>query len=177
MKLSHHGKIRISQRIGIDKREQKQFFKSALLHGKSPRDFPEDSEIGNFLLKKEENGNCKAKLYKGYVFIHSKNSKRLYTVYKLPSKFSEEKEMRKARIKENVEHQEIGGKEIIIERELTIDDVLNMDFNKMPIAMYNFIIRRNDLIEEKNGKRKVYYGHVGILGYFVADDELEGDII
>lgn len=81
--------------------------------------------------------------------------------------------MKKAIIKENVEHQNIGGKEIIIERELTIDDILDTNFNEMPIAMYNFIMRRNDLLEEKYGKRKVYYGHVGILGYFVADDELE----
>lgn len=85
--------------------------------------------------------------------------------------------MKKARIKENVEHQGIGGKEIIIEKEITIDDILDTNFDKMPIAMYNFIMRRFDLLEEKNGKRKVYYGHVGILGYFVADDELEGDII
>lgn len=81
--------------------------------------------------------------------------------------------MKKAIIKENVEHQGIGGQEIVIERELTIDDILDMDFNKMTIAMYNFVMRRTDLLEEKYGKRKVYYGHVGILGYFVADDELK----
>ncbi len=85
--------------------------------------------------------------------------------------------MKKARINKNVEHQNIGGKEIIIEKELTIDDILDTNFDKMPIAMYNFIMRRTDLLEEKYGERKVYYGHVGILGYFVADDELEGDII
>ena len=81
--------------------------------------------------------------------------------------------MKKAKIKESVEHQGIGGKEIIIEREITIDDILDMDFNKMTIGMYNFVMRRTDLLEEKYGKRKIYYGHVGILGYFVADDELE----
>ena len=81
--------------------------------------------------------------------------------------------MKKARINKNVEHQGIGGKEIIIERELTIDDILDTNFDKMTIAMYNFIMRRNDLLEEKYGKRKVYYGHVGILGYFVADDEIK----
>lgn len=81
--------------------------------------------------------------------------------------------MKKAKIKESVEHQEIGGKEIIIERELTIDDILDTNFNQMPIAMANFVMRRTDLLEEEYGKRKVYYGHVGYLGYFVADDELE----
>ena len=36
--------------------------------------------------------------------------------------------MKKARINKNVEHQGIGGKEIIIERELTIDDILDFIF-------------------------------------------------
>ena len=81
--------------------------------------------------------------------------------------------MKKAIINKNVEHQEIGGKEIIIEKELTIDDVLDKDFKEMTIAMYNFIMRRMDLMEDKYGNRKVYYGHVGELGYFVADDEIK----
>lgn len=85
--------------------------------------------------------------------------------------------MKKAKINKNVEHQGIGGQEIIIEKEITINDILDTNFQNMPIAMYNFIIRRIDLLDAKYGKRKVYYGHVGILGYFVADDELEGDII
>ena len=81
--------------------------------------------------------------------------------------------MRKAIINKNVEHQGIGGQEIIIEREITIDDILDTNFDKMPIAMVNFVMRRIDLLDSKCGKRKVYYGHVGILGYFVADDEIK----
>ena len=81
--------------------------------------------------------------------------------------------MKKATINKNVEHQGIGGKEIVIEKELTIDDVLDKDFKEMTIAMYNFIMRRMDLMEDKYGDRKVYYGHVGELGYFVADDEIK----
>lgn len=81
--------------------------------------------------------------------------------------------MKKAKIKESVEHQGIGGKEIVIEKELTINDILDKDFKEMTIAMYNFIMRRIDLMEEKYGKQKVYYGHVGILGYFVAEDEIQ----
>ena len=61
----------------------------------------------------------------------------------------------------------------MIEKELTIDDVLDKDFKEMTIAMYNFIMRRMDLMEDKYGDRKVYYGHVGELGYFVADDEIK----
>ena len=81
--------------------------------------------------------------------------------------------MKKAIINKNIEHQDIGGKKIIIEKELTIDDVLDKDFKEMTIAMYNFIMRRMDLMEEEYGERKVYYGHVGELGYFVADDEIK----
>ena len=79
--------------------------------------------------------------------------------------------MMKAIINENVEHQDIGGKEIIIEKTMTFDDILDTNFNKMPIAMYNFVMRRFDLGIE-NGRMKVYYGHVGFLGYFVAEDEI-----
>lgn len=83
--------------------------------------------------------------------------------------------MKKAIINKNVKHQGIGGKEIIIEKELTIDDILDKNLKEMPIAMYNFVLRRIDLIEEEYGSRKVYYGHVGDLGYFVADDEIESE--
>lgn len=77
----------------------------------------------------------------------------------------------KAIINENVEHQGIGGKEIIIEKTMTFNDILDTNFNEMPIAMANFLMRRMDLGIE-NGRMKVYYGHVGFLGYFVAEDEI-----
>ena len=82
--------------------------------------------------------------------------------------------MKKKIIKENVDHQGIGGKEIIIEREITVKDILNTNFDKMTIAMANFALRRSDLLFEAGKENmKVYYGHVGILGYFVADDEIK----
>ena len=80
--------------------------------------------------------------------------------------------MKKAIIDKKVKHQGIGGKEIIIEKEMTWDDALDTNFNQMPIAMYNFIRRRLDLDEEQ-GSMKIYYGHVDNLGYFVAEDEIE----
>ena len=70
-------------------------------------------------------------------------------------------------VKESVKHQDIGGKEF----ELTFDDVLDTDLRKMNIAMYNFVLRRMDL-DECDGKLRIYYGHVGNLGYYVAEDEL-----
>jgi len=74
-------------------------------------------------------------------------------------------------IKDSVKHQNIGGKEFIKEFDFTFDDILDTDFKKMNIAMYNFILRRMDL-EESDGKMKVYYGHVGDFGYYIAEDEL-----
>lgn len=71
-----------------------------------------------------------------------------------------------------IEHQGIGGKKIILEREFTVDDILDQPINKMNIACVNFVLRRGDFIVPQNGKRKVYYGHVYGLGYFVAEDEL-----
>ena len=72
------------------------------------------------------------------------------------------------KIKENVSHQEIGGKEIIIEREFNSSDLLDVPINEMNIACINFITRRN--IDENV---KVYYGKVDGLGYFICEDELE----
>lgn len=78
---------------------------------------------------------------------------------------------RHAILDEKIEHQGIGGKEIIIEKELTISDVLNTNLKEMTIAMSNFIMRRKDFME-LDEDMKVYYGHVGFFGYFVADDEI-----
>lgn len=80
------------------------------------------------------------------------------------------------RLKEDIEHQGIGGKRIIIEREFTVDDILNQPLNKMNIACVNFVMRRMDFIVPQNGKMKVFYGHVNGLGYFIAEDELVGVI-
>ena len=81
--------------------------------------------------------------------------------------------MKKAIINKKVKHQGIGGKKIIIEREFLVKDLLDTKFDEMNIAMYNFILRRLDFVTEENENKKVYYGHVGVLGYFVAEDEIK----
>ena len=82
---------------------------------------------------------------------------------------------RKAKLKYNIETSRkegiISGKNITIEKEFTVDDIYNTDYNNLSIALANFIIRRTDFLEERNDK-KVYYGHVGLLGYYVAEDEI-----
>ena len=50
-----------------------------------------------------------------------------------------------AKIKEDVEHQGIGGKMIVIERADTISYVLDYNLNNMTIGLYNFVIRRPEI--------------------------------
>ena len=75
------------------------------------------------------------------------------------------------KVKEDVKHQGIGGKRIIIEREFNSSDILDQPINKMNIACINFIARR--MIPDN---MKVYYGHVNGLGYFIGEDELVGAV-
>ena len=84
MKLSKHSKIRMRERTEFNHNERKMLFRNALSNGKSAGQI-KDINIRNFLYSKEK--RCKAKLYKNYVFIYSKNGKQLYTMYKLPDKY------------------------------------------------------------------------------------------
>ena len=87
MKLSNHSKIRMRERSSVTS-NQIAFFRNALRLGKSAGEM-KDGKIKDFLLKKEQ-CNCKVKLYRGYIFIYSKNGKQLYTMYKLPEELLEE---------------------------------------------------------------------------------------
>ena len=90
MKLSRHSILRMNERTDLSKRNYKDFFRNALKYGKSAGQL-KDGKIKEFLLKKEKN-NCRVKLYKDYVFVHSRNSKQLYTMYKLPDELLEERD-------------------------------------------------------------------------------------
>lgn len=83
MKLSEHSKKRMRQRVNLNHKERLQLANDAIKYGKSGNDISpkKNKELREYLLSKP---NCKVKLYKGYVFIYSKNSCRLYTVYPLP---------------------------------------------------------------------------------------------
>lgn len=82
-KISNHAKLRMRERTELNHKERVKLFNNALSNGKSINDIS-DKKLKEFLLSKP---NCKIKLYNGYIFIYSKNSKRLYTMYKLPEKF------------------------------------------------------------------------------------------
>lgn len=83
IKLSSHGKIRMRERTEYNHKERRMLFKRALEEGKSLQEI-EDKEVKAFVNSKQ--GKCKIKLYRDYLFIYSKNSHQLYTMYRLPDK-------------------------------------------------------------------------------------------
>ena len=85
MKLSKHSKKRMRERTPFNSKERKKLFREALSYGKSPNDIT-DYELHKFMASKQ---NCKVKLYKDYIFIYSKNSHMLYTMYELPENLKE----------------------------------------------------------------------------------------
>lgn len=89
MILSKHSKIRMRERTPYNHKERQNLFKNALLKGQSAQDI-KDKKLKQYICERQ--GKCKIKLYKGYLFIYNKNSKKLYTMYKLPKELSEESE-------------------------------------------------------------------------------------
>jgi hypothetical protein len=89
IKLSNHSKKRIRERTNLNHKERRQLFRLAMLHGKCVQQI-KDEKIHNYLASKQK-FNSRVRLYQGYVFIYSKNSHQLYTMYKLPSELLESK--------------------------------------------------------------------------------------
>ena len=87
MRLTEHAKLRMKERTNLNHKERKQLFRQALNNGKSYHQI-KDKRLQKYIDRKQK--VCKAKVYKGYVFIYSKNGKSLYTMYKLPEVFEEE---------------------------------------------------------------------------------------
>ena len=82
--------------------------------------------------------------------------------------------MEKRIIKRSVKHQNIGGKEFIIDQNITETLSYETVYNNAiqgNIACWNFIHRRNDF--DNHFEHKLYYGKVNGLGYIVAEDEFE----
>lgn len=93
MKLSRHSKQRISERTSVrDKAGQRDMFKNALRYGDNVTTI-KDEKLREYIKAREH--NCKIKVYKGFVFIHSKNAKTLYTMYELPEEFRKVKNEKK----------------------------------------------------------------------------------
>ena len=79
---------------------------------------------------------------------------------------------RKRTLKDSIEHQGIGGKEIVIEGEVHFSDIVSSAVFNGNWACKNYLDRREDAVDIK----RHYYGKVGALGYLVGSDEFkEGD--
>lgn len=89
-RLTLHSKVRIRERTNLNHQQRRNIFKQALTYGKSIGDL-EEGPVKDFLNKKAN--SCKVKLYQNYVFIYSKNSHRLYTMYKLPDELLNKSEV------------------------------------------------------------------------------------
>ena len=85
MKLSNHSKRRMRERTDLNHKERLQLANEAFRLGKSADELvkknKDNKKLAEYMLSKP---NCKVKTYKGYIFIYSKNSHRLYTMYKIP---------------------------------------------------------------------------------------------
>lgn len=73
---------------------------------------------------------------------------------------------------DSIEHQGIGGQTMRIEKEGTMNYILDMSSDDYTIAVHNFILRRDDIFTVDENM-KIYYGHVNNLGYFIAEDEIK----
>lgn len=75
---------------------------------------------------------------------------------------------------DSIDHQDIGGKTIILEFGLSKAEVAQLGYLEGNWACRNFIDRRKDF--NKDFKLKLYYGKVGNLGYIVAEDEFVKEV-
>ena len=82
MKLSSHSKKRIKERTTLNHVERRNLFRLALSKGKSINDIKSE-RIKRFIASKTRY-NSHIKIYRDYVFIYSRNSHQLYTMYELP---------------------------------------------------------------------------------------------
>lgn len=91
MKTSKHSRMRMRERTDLNHNERRMLFRNALDKGKSKQEI-KNPEIRDFISKKDR--HCKVKLYNDYIFIYSKVSKQLYTMYKLPNNLLGKEEYR-----------------------------------------------------------------------------------
>ena len=89
MKISNHAKIRMKERMSLKQTERRKMFKLALKKGKYIQQI-KDKRTHDYLATKKRY-NSQIKLYNGYVFVYSRNSHQLYTMYKLPDELGSDK--------------------------------------------------------------------------------------
>lgn len=87
MKLSKHSKRRMRERTAFNSDERRKLFRDALDKGKSIQEI-DNKKLKHYIWSKSR--YCKIKVYRGYMFLYSKNSHQLYTMYEIPKRFKGE---------------------------------------------------------------------------------------
>lgn len=80
------------------------------------------------------------------------------------------------RIKKKVKHQDIGGKDFIVDENITetLSNEYIINNYMLNYACHNFIHRRPDF--DYDFPYKLYYGKINGLGYIVSEDEFESEV-
>ena len=85
VKQTHHSLERMATRLGVtNEKNATEIILAAKRYGASPQKFPE-CPLKDFLYIKSVCKNLK--VYKGFIFVFNKNSRRAITVYKVPDKY------------------------------------------------------------------------------------------
>ena len=82
-----HAYVRLGERVGMTRKQVKDFSKQASRYGRAPEHFP-PSALRDYLLSKSY--NKRVKVYKGIVVIMANTSNRIITAYPLPNELMEE---------------------------------------------------------------------------------------
>lgn len=82
-----HGFVRTNERVmSLSEKENLELIVHARKKGLSPIDF-KGTDFYSYIMNKVYKRNKKIKICDGYIFIFFLNSKRLITMYEIPSKF------------------------------------------------------------------------------------------
>lgn len=87
--FTQHGYYRLKERTNINDKELKRINYYAIKNGIGFSDIP-SGPLKDYVARRVFKKNKKVKLYRDYVFIFFKNSKRMITCYKIPDKYLEE---------------------------------------------------------------------------------------
>ena len=101
-KVTSHAKKRIKQRYREELLEDELvLFKRAKKNGYTTGDFT-GTDFYDYLHGKLRSNNVRLRVYKGYIFLYNKVSRRLFTMYAVPRKYLKYVELRDKKDMEKV---------------------------------------------------------------------------
>lgn len=89
-RFTFHGYSRVKERLPFSENELKSINLYAKKNGLSLADLVEGSRLYKYIRSKESYRNKTVKLYRGYVFVLCRNSKRIITCYPIKEEYLEE---------------------------------------------------------------------------------------